>query len=1207
MSSQIKHLFDPQRDINRKIEKVVTFGNQSDEFLKQNQEYLKQEISEYIVTDRLKHNFGKILDEMHTGMDSQSREVGIWVSGFYGSGKSSFAKYLGFALDTNKQALVIDGVPFIDRLCERMLDQALAQQLRTLVRRFNPTVFMLDLATQQSSGGNLLPVGTLLYNQVMKWAGYARDTKVAYLERRLENEGRFEEFKALVLQEHNEPWDQLKQDNTFAKSVAGQMAHRFYPQVFPNELTFQRINLEEMEDESERMQQMLNLIRNKTQREYVLFVVDEVGQYVAAKDDLIFHLQGTLQNLKDLGRGKAYFLGTAQQTLTEDDPNARLNSDKLYKLNDRFPIKIDIEASDIKEITTKRLLGKSPEGAATLRTLYSQFGDQLKLHTRLRDVERTTYRSDLDERQFVDLYPFLPQHFNLLINLLSVLAKKTGGLGLRSAIRVVQDVLTDAGQGNRPLADAPVGCLATPAHIYNVLRNDIRKSFQHVVDSVEKVQQVFPADALTIDVAKTIGVLQCLGEGFPVTVENVAVMVHPDVQHADRTDQIRDAITLLKSSSELTLKELDGRLRFMTDAVIRLEEDKNRIDVTRPAMLSQMQEQLTDLFSPPPTTRLLGTKTVKTGIQHIDQDRPYKLVDANEEIQTELHFVAEAGYADRVNELTARSTDPAYKNRLFWLAKLPGTLEAMLDGIVRNEGIYHQARQANTDREIQDYLTSQYQEAQSLKISVNRQLRQALEAGEFFFRGQGRAVGSLAQGYREAAQAQLKTVAEKVFFKYEQAKEMLDAQDTQKVLQFDKDLNLLPPGLNKLGIVKVGEGQVDVSHPALRSIEEYLQQGGNVEGRKLLDHFGAAEFGWGKDTTRYLVALMLLGGKIKLRRAGSEWVKLKGPQAIEWLSNVQRFNEIGIALNQDRQPTLAEKQKAANRLTELTGVPVPPIDAKIAEVALKRIGPMTGDMAPLPLRLQNLGLPGVERAKGIRESIEQCITADGSQATFILSADSNGLYEALTWAKAVQKALDNGLETSLKTWRQTQTALDQLPRQGVLDSLRQQTDSHAETIRQLTADEEFYRYTADINTQLAELNALIEQVAGTFREAETAKLAERFARIRESYDWGQLSDEQRDQMETQFDQLALPDTPGLVGIQAVLRATYSLDEQVRSLAESVRQLTLANEDEPAPAPAKTRRVALPRLIRSRTELDTLITQLQQLRNELADDEALELT
>jgi len=1203
MSSQIKQLFDAQRDIYRKIEKVVTFGIQSEDFLTLNQDYLKQEISEYIVTARLKQNFEKILDEMHIGMDSQSREVGIWVSGFYGSGKSSFAKYLGFAFDQQNDGLVIDGVTFMERLAERMGDQPLAQQLRTLVGRFKPTVFMLDLATQQSSGASMLPVGTLLYNQVMKWAGYARDAKVANLERRLETDGRLDEFKAAVAKEQGQAWDELKLDPTFAKSVAGQMAHQFYPQIFPSERHFQTLNLEDMEDESERMQQMLDLIRRKSGREHVLFLVDEVGHYVAAKEELIFHLQGTMQNLKDLGRGKAYLLGTAQQTLTEDNPLAKINSDKLYKLNDRFPIKIDIEASDIKEITTKRLLGKSAEGTAALRALYDQYGDQLKLHTRLRDVERTPYRSELDEAQFVDLYPFLPHHFNLLINLLARLAKKSGGLGLRSAIRVVQDVLTDAGPGSKPLAEGALGCLATPAHIYNVLRNDIRKSFPHVVDSVARVAEIFVGDALALDVAKTIGVLQCLGEEFPVTPENVAIMLHPEVQHVDRTEEVRTAIARLKSSPSLTLKELDGRLRFMTDAIIRLEEDKQQLDVGAQDLLNVTQAVLRDLFTPPPSARLLGTKTVKSGVQLIDNDRPYKLADPNEEVQTELHFVNEANYADQVQELTARSTERINQNRLFWLGKLPGSLAEFLDNIVRNEGIFA-TRGRYDDREINDYLKAQFDEAQAQRTEVQRQLQRALEGGEFFFRGTSRATQTLGDGYREAVNAQLKTVAEKVFYKYDFAKETLEAADTQKILQFEKDLKSLPAGLNRLNVVKVGEGQVDVTHPALRAIEEFLQQSGQVEGRKLLDHFNAAEFGWNKDTTRYLTALMLLGGKIKLRRAG-DWVKVKGPKAVDWLSSVQQFNETGIALNKDQQPTLAQRQKAANRLTELTGVTVPPLDPSIAAVALKHLGPFQSDLAPLAMRLENLTLPGVDRAKGIRESIEQCITADGSEATFILSADDNGLYDALTWAKKVQKALDAGLETKLKEWRTIRDAIEQFPHLGVLEALRQQIAAPIETIGQLTTDKLFYQNDPDISTALLGVKGLLDQAATELRQEETNKLQDRFQRLRASYDWGLLTDPQHDQMEDRFAQLVLPTTPSLAGIQAILRTLFGLENDLQSMADDIRQFGIANDS--APPPARTRQVAIPRLIRSRPELDALITQLQKLRDELADDEAIELT
>ena len=114
-----------------------------------------------------------------------------------------------------------------------------------------------------------------------------------------------------------------------------------------------------MRTDKQKIEELLATVRKITGKENIIFVVDEVGQYISAKDSLILSMQGTLENLKDIGGGKAWLLATAQQTLTEDNPNARLNSDKLYKLNARFPIKAEIEASDIKEICTQRILGKS--------------------------------------------------------------------------------------------------------------------------------------------------------------------------------------------------------------------------------------------------------------------------------------------------------------------------------------------------------------------------------------------------------------------------------------------------------------------------------------------------------------------------------------------------------------------------------------------------------------------------------------------------------------------------------------------------------------------------------------------------------------------------------------------------------------------------------------------------------------------------------
>ncbi|MCP4371765.1 MAG: hypothetical protein GY797_27150, partial [Deltaproteobacteria bacterium] len=98
------------RDIHRTIEKVITYDA--------SQEHrLRAEISEYVVTDSIEEQFETLISRMQTAMeDGGENDVGVWVSGFYGSGKSSFTKYLGLAFDDQVQ---IDGTPFIQHLKDR--------------------------------------------------------------------------------------------------------------------------------------------------------------------------------------------------------------------------------------------------------------------------------------------------------------------------------------------------------------------------------------------------------------------------------------------------------------------------------------------------------------------------------------------------------------------------------------------------------------------------------------------------------------------------------------------------------------------------------------------------------------------------------------------------------------------------------------------------------------------------------------------------------------------------------------------------------------------------------------------------------------------------------------------------------------------------------------------------------------------------------
>jgi hypothetical protein len=119
------------------------------------------------------------------------------VSGFYGSGKSSFTKYLGLAFDDRVK---IDGVPFIQHLQDRLKRKGTKALLTNVAKRFPAAVLMLDLASEQVAGATMEEVSTVLFYKVLQWAGYSRNLKVAALERKLKKEGRYDEFLALFKQ-----------------------------------------------------------------------------------------------------------------------------------------------------------------------------------------------------------------------------------------------------------------------------------------------------------------------------------------------------------------------------------------------------------------------------------------------------------------------------------------------------------------------------------------------------------------------------------------------------------------------------------------------------------------------------------------------------------------------------------------------------------------------------------------------------------------------------------------------------------------------------------------------------------------------------------------------------------------------------------------------------------------------------------------------
>lgn len=1182
---EIKKLFEKGKDIYRGIEKVVTFGNASEE-------YLDKEISEYVVTERLRDNFENILDALSTGMTHGSNEIGIWVSGFYGSGKSSFAKYLGFALDSTKQA---GGTSFTERLINRLDSKKAPPLLKGIIKNHNPAIVLLDCATEQIKGGTLPPILELLIAKVNQIAGYSTDSRLSYLEMMLERDGKLDTFKTAIKSENGQDWDDIKINSLLeANALAAKQATKLYPNIWEDAKAFRTTKLDDSRTDKQKVTELLSTVKSITGKEKVIFIVDEVGQYIAAKDGLILSLQGTMENLKDIGGGNAWLIATAQQTLTEDNPNAKLNSDKLYKLNARFPVPAEIEASDIKEICTQRLLGKSTDASSELKSLYQKHGEKLKHFSNLENCDKQMYTKEpLDEKLFVSLYPFLPQHFAIIISLLGRLAKITGGVGLRSAIKVIQDVLTDnLPSEDKALAEYSIGKLASTYHIYDVLRNDIRKSYSHVVAAVDKIVGIDGDDSYTAKVAKSIGLLQLLDD-FHLSAKNVAALMNDEVRSEDTLDRVNEVIEDLKSRQGSRLNELDGQLKFMTEAIVDLENQKDQITINSTNTRKVYENILKDIYSPVPMARLQNTKAVKTGINFFQLGRLSKIAETNEEIQTEIIIASQTTYDKDVAYYTTTSTESAHKNRIYLIGKLDEDVEKDVAEIVRCEELYTY-RHKYDNKEIIDYLNSQDQRAHSLKDQLRRSIIKALEKGEFVFRGGSKPVKFFGEKLKEATNKKLKEVAELVFDKYHYAAINVPGSDVEKLLKF-RDFKSVPQNLNHYELIQPG-GKIDLTGLAIQSIKEYIDQTGYAEGKALLEKFANAPYGWSKDTTRYFVSLMFIASSVKLRISGHD-IKVISDSSIQALKNVNGFNKTGISLyEQSVSPEMSAR--AVQRLAELTGETIAPLPNDIAAAVRIHFPAYLQNYAGVKTDLEYLKIPFVSKAKDVEEGIKNLLEGDASDAGINLGQEESTLFSDLKWIKEVHAALAKGMKNDFQVATRLKDKIDSLPDSGLLIQLKADCEEQFSIIDEIVQDENFVRRLPDFKDAVSKIKIETSDYCQKLLDESNAARKKEIHKIQNQADWNHLNAGEKEELNIMLNATVLEDKQGIKGIEEIISSGYAAEQNFAIVRDRIVEYKTQKEKETGLKVIRKSLTHHSKKIENEKQLDAILDDLTALKPEL---------
>jgi hypothetical protein len=1166
----IRDLFSDQRPIDRQIEKVI-------DYTVDDPSRLAREIDEYVVTERLEASFRRFIEVYDAGVRlGDVTEVGLWISGFYGSGKSSLTKYLGFALDPGRR---VGAVAFLDRLAAHFRAPDLQQLYRTTAKSFPATVILLDLARDQLVESTAMPITNVLYAKVLQHVGYSGVPKLADVEVRLDEQGRLDAFRAAYRERFpgKGEWADVHDDPLIGPARAAQLVPSFLGDDFPTPDSFRGQHFQERLKVSELAQRMIRLLQAKTGREQILFLVDEVGQYVAPRTDLMLNLDGLVRSFKEIGRGKVWLIATAQQTLNEIVQKAILNSAELYRLRDRFPIGIELDAADIKEITRKRLLTKRPEAQRQLQETFRADGEMLRLQTRVEGFgangsNRLNGQLDgrLDADTFADMYPFLPVHFDLVMALIRRLARRTGGTGLRSAIRVVQDLLVDASRalppGVTPIADRPVKRLACADDIFDTLRADIAKELPHVVEGVARVEghSIFGKDPVAVRVAKAIAALQPLDD-FPRTAENLAALLYPMVGEAPLVEPVREVLVRLVEARELGIVELRGEqdgdplaapgYLFLSDKIRPLQQKR---DAHRPTGAERRQVQvelLRLLFDPQPETRLETVKTVRAGLSLDRLPVAGEGADLRFVIEPVPSEARERRLAELQNETRSRAD---WQATILWLVTWPQDLDELLEDACRSAHLARTTSEHEADRDVAQYIRAERRRLERLHEAAKSRMAAALRDGDFVFRGLARPLREYdPDGLIGACNAILARAAAEVFPAFHHAP--LAAKTNQAVRFLEQDrLDRMPRDRDPLALVETRSGhpRVKTAAPplseALRAFSEKVDAAGTgrLQGAFVQDLFSAPPYGWFKDTTRYLFAALLAAGEIEVHTPAGV-LRTPGPGALDAFNNTASFNRVGLALRGSKPPIEA-LDRAARVLETLFGVEVLPLEDHISRAVRAQVPPLMEKIGSLPDRLRLLGLPGEKRARAVLEGCSDLLREDAGGAASILGApDRDPLTDVsagIRWAREAVECLDGGGEDSIRRAAALRRELVELAE--LFPELREAAAPEPLVIiDEVLAGERFPDRMADLRGALLALEqsahaAYMGQYAGLQAKIQTAQEG-----LQAMSEWGALEADDRDAIVQRLSGGDLPQDPD---------ATNPIPELRRLLTWTARLPTLAD-------------------------------------------------
>ena len=396
----IKDLF--KKDITRSIQGVVTIGNE-------NEEQKRQELEEYVCTEEITKSFRTFFRRYRESINNPTEKIGVWITGFFGSGKSHFLKILGYILENEKVA----GCESVKYFEDKINDQMVLADIKTCAKAKNKVVlFNIDSKAKSDSKSRTQAIMDIMLRAFNESVGYCGSSPwVADLERTLDIEGNLQDFISKFEEYSGRNWVQtrakalLNRDFIIKALVASRNMSEDSARKFIEDQTKNFTNT------TEDFAKIVNsyCIKNKTR---VVFLMDEVGQFIGDNTQLMLNLQTCVEDLGKYCRGQAWVVITSQQELKAMIDSTKDKQQDFSKIQGRFDTRLLLSGANADEVIKRRILEKKDIAETPLRALYD--ANSNKLSNLILFQAKPTWSGYKDADDFKNVYPFVSYQFELL-------------------------------------------------------------------------------------------------------------------------------------------------------------------------------------------------------------------------------------------------------------------------------------------------------------------------------------------------------------------------------------------------------------------------------------------------------------------------------------------------------------------------------------------------------------------------------------------------------------------------------------------------------------------------------------------------------------------------------------------------------------------------------------------------------------------------